>query len=186
MSINAYTQLIAEEISEVINEEQENDIENDIETNIETENDIETEIDPDKVKYYIKRGVEDVATIMEDLNFDVGGNLKIDDTKLGGIALNENGSAHITIVGIVNIEDLEKISSILEATKKFSLKDAFSKYVSWSLTSKSNISPVMKFSCKISIPSEVVSTLVSGNPNENWKKAITQIEKFSKTLMKSL
>jgi len=138
--------------------------------------------DTKKIKWSILRGVQEANQLIKDLNYEVDGVLKYRTKKISTISLNADGSSTITITKILQMPE-DAIQNIVAIVKELKIPNKFAKYVNPGVIVTENNLVV---TIKATVPSSLMADLVKGDPNKNWKKAITATEKFGKTLLKEL
>lgn len=140
-----------------------------------------------KVKWYVTRGVEEVSRLLKDTNHELDNALKESGKKMGGIAINEDGSMAIDLKKTMRVGGEADISEILNQLQKLRVNDKFADYVEISAFRPKPDEPKIIVKVRVRLPSDLVSSMLRGaDPNENWNKAIKMAEKFGKDTLKSL
>ena len=141
-------------------------------------------ISPEKAQRYIERGVEEVAGIISDLNFELGDSLVPKKVSLGRISLPEDGGAVIEIKKILGLSNEEMAEQIIPKSHLFTLRPEFSKYIEYRVVPPAALSPEITVIVKVKIPKEVLADMTG--EDTNWSKTGKVVEKYGKELLKKL
>lgn len=157
------------------------DIQKDIK-NVEPE--VTPTMPPEKVKRYIERGMEEVASIISDLNFELGENLSPKSIKLSKVSLPEEGGAIIKINKIMGLKNEEVAAQIIPKSHLFNLRPEFAKFISYEIVPPAALSPEVTIAIKVKIPKEVLLDMTG--EDAGWSKTGKVVEKYGKELAKKL
>lgn len=145
-----------------------------------------TQTNTSKIFRYIQRGVEEVASIISDISFELDNTLEPSKAEISKIATPEDGSAIITLKQELACSDIQKLPMLKEVVPNFTLRKEFAQYVGLKISPPANMSNVATATTTIRLPVDVVTEIVGGSATENWSKATKAIETYAKTLVKFL
>jgi hypothetical protein len=143
-------------------------------------------VDAKKVERYIKRGVEEVKSILSDLDFELGNILDEAGTTVKGVSFPEDGSIIMELQKSYTVTDPTKIGDVSAKAREFSIRNEFAKYVTYNVIPPGAASAEVQVVVKVKLPKEVAEAVVGGDVKSNWQKASKTVEKYAKTLLNSL
>lgn len=146
----------------------------------------EKQISPERIQRYIERGVEEVAGIVSDINFELEDNLKVSSAKVNGISFPEDDSAVIELTQVLTVGSEDVAKKIAPTARAFTLRPEFGKYVNYVITPPASMSPDCTLTVKIKVPASVVTAMLGGPARQNYTKSGKAMDTYAKKLLKFL
>lgn len=132
----------------------------------------------EKISYYIKRALEEIANNIQDINFDLNNILTADNAEIVDITTDEKNITYVYITKQIKLEDMREMNKVREALKAITISSKFSKYVSLSVEGNSE-NLVLKV--KLVLPQAYVNSI----GGEDYKKRNSAVDKAVKKLVES-